>query len=69
MLTADLNLQISLLAEYEITRLLTLTKAIAKNLQIDEAHRPELEQLEKDVTPEVVLETIDKHEKQFHRND
>jgi uncharacterized membrane protein len=66
---ADLNLQISLLAEYEITRILTLTKEMAKKLDIDEAHHPELEQLEKDVNPSVVLETIDKHEKQFHQNE
>lgn len=65
----DLNLQIGLLAEYEITRLLILTKAIAKNLRVDEAHHPELEQLEKDVTPDIVLQTIDKQEKLFHRND
>jgi uncharacterized membrane protein len=62
---ADLNLQISLLAEYEITRLLTLTKAVAKNLEVKEAQHPELTELEKDVAPDVVLDTIDRHERNF----
>jgi len=47
---ADLDLQISLLAEHEITRLLTLTVAIAERLGRPTAQDPELAELAQDVT-------------------
>jgi uncharacterized membrane protein len=46
---ADLDLQISLLAEHEITRLITLVGAIAKKLEIEEVQDPEINELSKDV--------------------
>src|ERR1051326_757328 len=49
---ADLDLQISLLAEHEITRLITLATAIAARLGIAASHDPELAELAKDVAPE-----------------
>jgi len=55
----DLDLQINLLAEHEITRLLTLTRAIADRLGIEEAHDPNLSELQKDVAPEAVLDTLE----------
>jgi uncharacterized membrane protein len=59
---ADLDLQVSLLAEHEITRLVTLVSAIAQKLDIEEAHDPELRELEKDVHPEKVLDTMEQHQ-------
>ena len=56
---ADLDLQISLLAEHEITRLLTLTMAIATHLGLDTSHDPELAELAQDVAPEQVLDTLE----------
>jgi uncharacterized membrane protein len=56
---ADLDLQISLLAEHEITRLITLTTAIAARLGIDACHDPELVELAQDVAPEQVLDTME----------
>jgi uncharacterized membrane protein len=56
---ADLDLQISLLAEHEITRLITLTTAIAERLGIDACHDPELAELAQDVAPEQVLDTME----------
>jgi uncharacterized membrane protein len=56
---ADLDLQISLLAEHEITRLLTLTTAIAARLGIDADHDPELAALAQDIAPEQVLDTME----------
>ncbi|WP_345948005.1 DUF1003 domain-containing protein [Mucilaginibacter sp. PAMB04274] len=58
---ADLDLQVSLLAEHEITRLITLVRAIAKKMDIDDAHHSELDELAKDVHPEKVMDTMDKH--------
>ena len=56
---ADLDLQISLLAEHEITRLLALTMAIAAHLGLDTGHDPELAELAQDVAPEQVLDTLE----------
>ena len=56
---ADLDLQISLLAEHEITRLLTLTVAMAKRLGVTTVQDPELTELTQDVVPEQVLDTLE----------
>lgn len=56
---ADLDLQVSLLAEHEVTQLITLVKAIARRLELDEAADPKLTELEKDVAPERVLDTME----------
>lgn len=64
---ADLNLQISLLAEHEITRLITLTREMAKSMGIEEAQEPELEELSKDVAPEQVLKSMDEQERSFKK--
>ncbi len=58
---ADLDLQISLLAEHEITRLITLVTAIAKKLEIEEAHDPEIDELAQDVMPEKIMDTMEDH--------
>lgn len=56
---ADLDLQISLLAEHEVTQLIRLTTRIAAHLGIDEAANPELAELQRSVAPEAVLERIE----------
>ena len=61
---ANLELQVSLLAEHEITHLVTLVQAIAQKLDIAEAHNPEIDELTHYVKPEEVLDTIDKHKKE-----
>lgn len=60
---ANLDLQVSLLAEHEITHLITLVTAIARKLEIKEAENPEINELARHVDPEQVLETIDKHKR------
>ena len=55
---ANLDLQISLLAEHEITRLLKLVSAIAEKHGISEAFDPELAELSQDVAPEAVLDEL-----------
>lgn len=65
---ADLNLQIGLLAEHEVTRLLTLVREIAVKLEIPAAGEAELDALERDVAPEQVLDTIERHEQQVERD-
>jgi uncharacterized membrane protein len=60
---ADLDLQISLLAEYEVTEILNLVVQMAETMDIARAHEPELQQLGQKVDPEVVLDRIDEQEK------
>ncbi len=60
---ADLDLQVSLLAEHEVTRLITLVKAIATHHGIDAANDTELPELERDVAPEKVLEVMEVHQR------
>jgi uncharacterized membrane protein len=56
---SDLDLHVSLLAEYEITRLLTLTGAIAEKLNVAESKDPGLNELKKTVSPEAVLDKLE----------
>lgn len=55
---AELDLQITLLSEHEITHLITLVDAIANRLGIKGEKDPTTEELKKDVAPEVVLREI-----------
>ncbi len=57
---AELDLQVSLLTEHEVTRIMNLVTAIAKKMDIQEAHDKEIEELSKDIHPEKVLDTIEK---------
>jgi uncharacterized membrane protein len=62
---ADLDLQISLLAEHEITRLITLVTAVAQRLELDAAQNPELAELAQDVAPVRVMEKMEAHEREI----
>jgi uncharacterized membrane protein len=66
---ADLDLQISLLAEHEITRLITLVTAVAQHMGIHTAEDPELAELAEDVAPEKVLDTMEAHRQRFAAED
>jgi uncharacterized membrane protein len=55
---AELDLQTNLLSEHEITRLLSLTRAIAQQLGIKQAEDPSLSELERHVAPEKVLDRL-----------
>ena len=59
---ADLDLQINLLSEHEITKLLSVAIAIATKSGITLTDRGELSELERDVAPEAVLDKIEDSE-------
>jgi uncharacterized membrane protein len=59
---AELDLQISLLAEHEVTRLITLVTAMAERMGVEAAQDPELTELSRDVAPEKVIEQMEAHE-------
>lgn len=65
---ANLDLQVSLLAEHEVTQLITLVRAIAQKMDIQEAANPEIDELAKDVQPEKVLDTMEYHQEKFKQN-
>jgi len=56
---ADLDLQISLLAEHEVTKLAALAGAIADHLGVRTEVAGELEEITQDVAPEAVLDEIE----------
>ena len=62
---ADLDLQISLLAEHEVTRLITLVSVIAERVGIKTTEDKELPELKQDVHPEQVLEKIEETEERL----
>ncbi len=57
---AELGLQVSLLSELEVTRILTLVTAMAKKMDIEVAADKEIEVLSKDIQPEKVLDAMEK---------
>lgn len=63
---ADLNLQVSLLAEHEITNLITLVRKMAERMDIEEARNEALTELEQDVHPEEVLDELESCKHSMH---
>src|SRR4051812_10028261 len=61
---AELDLQVSLLAEHEITRAITLLRDIAERMNLEASHNPELGELSRDVAPEKVLDRMEQFEHQ-----
>ncbi|MBB2972833.1 DUF1003 domain-containing protein [Mesorhizobium sp. RMAD-H1] len=57
---AELTLQISLLAEHEMTKLVEIASAIAQHLGITSPSPSELDELKENVTPEAVLDEIER---------
>lgn len=60
---ADLDLQINLLAEHEVTQLLTLMDAIADHLGIEREKGKDVEELKKDIGTKQVLDELESQEK------
>jgi len=59
---AELDLQISLLAEHEVTKLAALVSAIADRLGIRTEVDAEVDELKQDIAPEAVLEEIEERQ-------
>lgn len=57
---ASLDLQVSLLTEHELTRLLQLVRRIGEQLGVQTPNDAEFAELEKDVRPGEVLDKIDR---------
>jgi uncharacterized membrane protein len=59
---AELDLQISLLAEHEVTQVMTLLDAVARRLGVEIPREEEVEEAKRDVDPSAVLHVIDEQQ-------
>ena len=59
---AELDLQISLLAEHEVTKVVALVSAIAERIGVRTEVDSEVHELKQDVAPELVLDEIEQQE-------
>jgi uncharacterized membrane protein len=57
---SEFDLQINLLAEHELTRLVSLVDAMAKQMGVDVLPKDELSEITEDVSPEAVLDKLDR---------
>jgi uncharacterized membrane protein len=57
----DLDLHINLLAEHELTKLITMVAAISDKLEVRTGAQKEIDEITKDVAPEVVLTEIEEN--------
>jgi uncharacterized membrane protein len=62
---ADLDLQISLLTEHEITQLAKVVNGLAARLGAPQADTPEVAEIQHDVQPEAVLDALEKKKREF----
>lgn len=56
---SELDLQISLLAEHELTRLMRLVARLAERFGVEEAKDPQLDELIREQSPEAVLKHME----------
>jgi uncharacterized membrane protein len=56
---ADLDLQINLLTEHELTKLTEFVAVIAARLDVPPPSHPEIEEVKRDVAPEAVLDELE----------
>jgi uncharacterized membrane protein len=59
---AELDLQVSLLAEAEITKLVELVSEMAARMEVPAAHRDDVQEMKRLVQPEAVLDAIEEAE-------
>ena len=59
---AELDLQVSLLAEAEITKLVALVSEIAARMEVPDARQEDVEEMKQLVQPEAVLDAIENAE-------
>ena len=61
---AELDLQVSLLAEQEITKLVQMVSDISSRMGMEQYAQPEVEEMKRGVAPEAVLDAIEESERE-----
>jgi uncharacterized membrane protein len=56
---SDFDLQINLLTEHELTRLVSLVDAMSRKMGIEAVDREEIDEIKHDISPEAVLDELD----------
>ncbi len=64
---ADMDLQVNILAEHELTKVLVLVDAIADHLGIAAGKNPELEELKNDISPYMLLREMEHVKEQMEK--
>ena len=64
----ELDLQVSLLAEHEVTQLIKLVRAMARKMEVQESQDPEIDELAKNVAPEKVMDTMEKQRDEIEKD-
>lgn len=64
---ADLDLQVNILAEHELTKVLVIVDAIADHLKVPAGKNPELEELKKDISPYMLLREMEHVKEQMEK--
>jgi uncharacterized membrane protein len=62
---ADLDLQISLLTEHELTELARIVSSLAVRMGVAQADTREAAEIQRDVQPEVVMEVMEKKKREY----
>ena len=62
---ADLDLQISLLTEHELTRLVNVITDLSERMGMAQPEDAELQEIKRDIAPEHVLDTIEEKQRQY----
>ncbi|HEX8400376.1 MAG TPA: DUF1003 domain-containing protein [Allosphingosinicella sp.] len=60
---ADLDLQINLLSEHEVTKLVAMVSEISRHLGLDHVAGADVDELKRNVAPEAVLDAIETTER------
>lgn len=66
---ADLDLQVTLLTEHELTRLIHLTDAISRKVGAHHDSPSDLDEIKRDIPPELVIERMEALENQSDKDD
>lgn len=64
---ADLDLQINLLTEHEVTKLVSMVSELSKHFGLTHVTGAEVEELKRNVAPEAVLDAIEEQEERGNR--
>jgi len=66
---ADLDLQITLLTEHELTKLITIVHAIAEKMEVPLPDDTEINEISKDIHPEKVMDIMEDYKKDILEED
>lgn len=66
---ADLDLQITLLTEHELTKLITIVHAMAEKMEVPIPDNTEINEISKDIHPEKVMDIMEDYKKDILKED